>query len=73
MPLPELMVSAASEHFDRDGNLIDSDVRTSLGDLLEALGAFGRPLCFPARRLFGRERLSICYRHRASTGQLLGH
>ena len=42
MPLPELMVGAAGEHFDKDGNLIDSAVRESLGDLLEALRAWTR-------------------------------
>ena len=40
MPLPELMVGAAGEHFDADGNLIDSAVRASLGELLEALRAW---------------------------------
>ncbi len=37
MPLPELMVGAAGEHFDADGNLRDPAVRASLGELLEAL------------------------------------
>ena len=40
MPLPELMVGAAGEHFDADGNLIDSAVRAPLGELLEALRAW---------------------------------
>ena len=31
MPLPELMVGAAGERFDQDGNLIDEAVRDSLG------------------------------------------
>ena len=42
MPLPELMVGAAGEHFDRDGNLIDPAVRASLVKLMEALGAWTR-------------------------------
>lgn len=42
MPLPELMVGAAGEHFDQDGNLIDSAVRASLSELLEALRAWTR-------------------------------
>jgi chromate reductase len=37
MPLPELMVGAAREHFDEDGNLTDSAVRAALADLVEAL------------------------------------
>jgi len=40
MPLPELMVGAAGEHFDADGNVIDPAVRASLGELLEALRAW---------------------------------
>jgi hypothetical protein len=42
MPLPELMVGAAGEHFDKDGNLIDAEVRASLVELLEALRAWTR-------------------------------
>ena len=42
MPLPELMVGAAGGRFDQDGNLIDSAVRESLGELLEALRAWTR-------------------------------
>jgi chromate reductase len=37
MPLPELLIGGAGEHFDRDGNLTDSDLRTSLVELMEAL------------------------------------
>ena len=37
MPLPELMVGAAAEHFDQDGNLIDQAVRAALAELIEAL------------------------------------
>jgi chromate reductase len=37
MPLPELMVAAAAEHFDGDGNLIDAAVRSRLVELIEAL------------------------------------
>jgi chromate reductase, NAD(P)H dehydrogenase (quinone) len=40
MPLPELLVGGAGEHFDRDGNLTDPTVRASLVDLLEALRAW---------------------------------
>ena len=42
MPLPELMVGAAGEHFDRAGNLIDPAVRASLIELMEALRAWTR-------------------------------
>ena len=37
MPLPELMVGAAVEHFDQDGNLVDAAVRAHLVELMEAL------------------------------------
>ena len=40
MPLPELMVGAAGEHFDLEGSLVDSAVRASLEELLEALRAW---------------------------------
>jgi chromate reductase len=40
MPLPELLVGAAGEHFDHDGNLTDPAVRASLVELLEALRAW---------------------------------
>ena len=40
MPLPELLVGGAGEHFDRDGNLTDPAVRASLVDLVEALRAW---------------------------------
>ena len=40
MPLPELLVGGAGEHFDRDGNLTDPAVRASLADLVEALRAW---------------------------------
>jgi chromate reductase len=40
MPLPELLVGGAGEHFDRDGNLTDPTVRASVVDLLEALRAW---------------------------------
>ncbi len=42
MPLPELMVAAAGEHFDHDGNLLDSAIRASLAELLEALRVWTR-------------------------------
>jgi chromate reductase len=37
MPLPELLIGGAGEHFDRDGNLTDPDLRASLVELMEAL------------------------------------
>jgi chromate reductase, NAD(P)H dehydrogenase (quinone) len=40
MPLPELLVGGAGEHFDRDGNLTDPAVRASLSDLIVALRAW---------------------------------
>ena len=40
MPLPELLVGGAGEHFDRDGNLTDPAVRASLVELMEALRAW---------------------------------
>ncbi len=40
MPLPELMVGAAGEHFDQDGNLVDQAVRAALAELMEALRAW---------------------------------
>jgi len=42
MPLPELMVGAAREHFDDDGNLVDTAIRESLVALMEALRAWTR-------------------------------
>jgi hypothetical protein len=40
MPLPELLVGGAREHFDRDGDLTDPAVRASLVDLIVALRAW---------------------------------
>ena len=40
MPLPELLIGAASHHFDGDGNLTDPALRDSLFELLEALRAW---------------------------------
>ena len=40
MPLPELLISAAAEHFDPDGNLADPALRVLLVELLEALRAW---------------------------------
>jgi chromate reductase len=40
MPQPELLIGAAGEHFDLDGNLSDAAIRDSLVELLEALGAW---------------------------------
>ena len=42
MPLPELLVAAAGEHFDQGGNLVDPAVRESLVELVEALHAWTR-------------------------------
>jgi chromate reductase, NAD(P)H dehydrogenase (quinone) len=40
MPLPELLISAAAEHFDPDGSLTDPALRALLVELLEALRAW---------------------------------
>ena len=40
MPLPELLIGGAGEHFDRDGNLTDPALRASLVELVEALQAW---------------------------------
>jgi chromate reductase len=40
MPLPELLIGGAGEHFDRDGNLTDPALRASLVELVEALRAW---------------------------------
>jgi chromate reductase, NAD(P)H dehydrogenase (quinone) len=40
MPLPELLVGGAGQHFDDDGNLTDPDVRGSVVELVTALGAW---------------------------------
>jgi chromate reductase len=40
MPLPELLVGSAGQHFDDDGNLTDEALRTSLVELVEALQAW---------------------------------
>jgi chromate reductase len=40
MPLPELLVGSAGEHFDRDGNLTDPALQASLVELIEALRAW---------------------------------
>jgi chromate reductase len=40
MPQPELLVSAAAHRFDDDGNVIDEELRRSIGDLVEALRAW---------------------------------
>ena len=37
MPLPELLIGGAGEHFDQDGNLTDPAVRAALVELIEAL------------------------------------
>ena len=42
MPLPELLVGGAGDHFDLDGNLTDPTVRAAVGELLEALRAWTR-------------------------------
>jgi chromate reductase len=40
MPLPELLVGGAAQHFDRSGNLTDPALRASLVELVEALRAW---------------------------------
>ena len=40
MPLPELLIGGAGEHFDQDGNLTDPALRASLVELVEALRAW---------------------------------
>ena len=40
MPLPELLIGSAGQHFDQNGNLTDPAVRASLVELIEALGAW---------------------------------
>ncbi len=40
MPLPELLVGSAGEHFDTDGNLTDPALRASLEGLIDALRAW---------------------------------
>jgi chromate reductase, NAD(P)H dehydrogenase (quinone) len=42
MPQPELLVGAAGEHFDNDGNLTDPALRVSLVELVEALRVWTR-------------------------------
>lgn len=40
MPQPELLIGAASSHFDEDGNLTDAEILVSLVELIEALRAW---------------------------------
>jgi hypothetical protein len=40
MPLPELLVGGAGDHFDQDGNLTDPAVRASLVELIDSLRAW---------------------------------
>jgi chromate reductase len=40
MPLPELLVGSAGEHFDQDANLTDPALRASLVELIAALRAW---------------------------------
>lgn len=37
MPLPEVLVAKAGEHFDADGNVTDPELRASIAELVEAL------------------------------------
>jgi chromate reductase len=37
MPLPELLVSSAAQHFNDDGDLVEPEVRTALVELIDAL------------------------------------
>jgi chromate reductase len=40
MPLPELLIGSAGQHFDADGNLTDGALRIELAELIEALRAW---------------------------------
>jgi chromate reductase len=40
MPLPELLIGSAGQHFDGNGNLTDAATRASLVELIRALGAW---------------------------------
>lgn len=40
MPQPELLVGAAAQLFDHDGNVVDHDLVTTIADLVEALRAW---------------------------------
>lgn len=40
MPLPELLIGNAGEHFNQYGNVTDPAVRASLAELIEALRAW---------------------------------
>jgi chromate reductase len=40
MPLPELLIGSAGQHFDGNGNLTDAAMRASLVELIRALGAW---------------------------------
>ena len=40
MPLPELLIGSAGQHFDDDGTLTDGAIRASLAELIEALRAW---------------------------------
>jgi chromate reductase len=40
MPLPELLISEAGQHFDQGGNLTDPALRASLAELVDALRAW---------------------------------
>ncbi|HLY14649.1 MAG TPA: NAD(P)H-dependent oxidoreductase [Candidatus Limnocylindrales bacterium] len=37
MPLPELLVGSAAQHFNHDGDLVEPEIRTALVHLIEAL------------------------------------
>jgi chromate reductase, NAD(P)H dehydrogenase (quinone) len=40
LPLPELLIGGAGDHFDQEGNLIDPAVRASLVGLIDSLRAW---------------------------------
>jgi chromate reductase, NAD(P)H dehydrogenase (quinone) len=42
LPLPEVLVSLAHDHFDEDGNLIDAEVQEEVRDLLKSFAAWTR-------------------------------
>ena len=37
MPLPELLISSAVQHFNHEGDLVDTEIRAALVELIEAL------------------------------------
>jgi chromate reductase, NAD(P)H dehydrogenase (quinone) len=50
MPLPELMVGSAAQHFDALGNLVEPGIRAALVDLIDALHAWTLRVRLPDER-----------------------